>query len=78
MLEESKDLVCLLLCGTKDTNNDLYQSEAHSDDYSHISVVRRLGPVGWDLLELLRDGIRPEPAGRTPIHADRSHLIIYM
>lgn len=72
MLQESKDLVSLILCGTKDTNNELYQSDTHSNEYAHISVARRLGPVGWDLLALLRDGIQPEPVGRSAIHADRS------
>ncbi|VEL43719.1 unnamed protein product [Protopolystoma xenopodis] len=45
-----QDQLALILCGTELTKNDL----AEDGDFAHISLVRELGPVDWDILEYLQ------------------------
>ncbi len=58
LLSESRDQVCLVLCGTADSENDLARTSADAGgvptEYAHVSVARELAPVEWTLLEFIR------------------------
>lgn len=47
---QSKENIGLVLVGTDKTENDIADSNGN---FSHISLIRPLGPYGWDLLKTL-------------------------
>jgi ATP-dependent DNA helicase 2 subunit 2 len=55
MFQASKDEIGLVLCGTRETDNILYDND--SDQYSHISLVRPLDVVDWKLIEFIQNEI---------------------
>ncbi len=55
MFQSSKDELGLVLFGSRDTQNSLW--DGSSDQYAHVSLVRALSPVNWKLLELLQNDI---------------------
>lgn len=52
MFQSSKDDVGLVLFGTNETANDLWDGK--SDHYTHINVARPLSEVDWALLEFIQ------------------------
>jgi ATP-dependent DNA helicase 2 subunit 2 len=55
MFETSKDELSLILFGTRETANELWNGS--SDDYSHVTVARPLEIVDWKLLDYLTNNI---------------------
>ena len=53
MFQASKDEIALVLCGTRDTANELW--DGSSDHYSHVTVARPLAVVDWNLLEFVQN-----------------------
>ena len=51
MFQMSKDELGLILFGTRETANALWNGS--SDHYSHVTVVRPLNIVDWNLLEFV-------------------------
>ncbi|KAF7260885.1 hypothetical protein EG68_01869 [Paragonimus skrjabini miyazakii] len=49
---EKREEVALILCGTSATSNDLADADGN---FSHISMVRELSPLDWDILEFLNN-----------------------
>ncbi|KAF5396805.1 hypothetical protein PHET_10436 [Paragonimus heterotremus] len=49
---EKREEVALILCGTSATANDLADA---GGNFSHISMVRELSPLDWDILEFLNN-----------------------
>ena len=48
LFSQSKDEVALLLCGTEATDNHLADDDGN---FEHISLIRELGRLDWDLVE---------------------------
>jgi ATP-dependent DNA helicase 2 subunit 2 len=42
MFQSSKDELALILFGTRETANELYNADESSENYRHISVIRPL------------------------------------
>ncbi len=55
MFQTSKDELGLILFGTRETANALW--DGSSDHYSHVTVVRPLNVVDWNLLEFVQNNI---------------------
>jgi ATP-dependent DNA helicase 2 subunit 2 len=55
IFQSSKDEIGLILYGTNETANDLWNSE--TDHYSHIVLARPLCQVDWKLLEYVQNNI---------------------
>ena len=55
MFQTSKDELGLILVGTRDTANPLW--DGSSDHYSHVTVARQLSPVDWKLLDFIQNNI---------------------
>lgn len=55
MFQSSKDELSLVLFGTRDTANELW--DGSSDHYSHVTVARPLAPVDWKMLEFIQNEI---------------------
>ena len=53
MFQSSKDEIGLVLFGTRDTANRLWNGS--SDHYSHVTVARQLSVVDWRLLEFVQN-----------------------
>lgn len=53
LFQMSKDELALVLFGTVETANELWDGE--SDHYRHVSVARPLSIVDWKLLEFVQD-----------------------
>nr|CDS30726.1 ATP dependent DNA helicase 2 subunit 2 [Hymenolepis microstoma] len=51
---QHKENIAVVLVGTDKTENDIADS---SGNFAHISLLRPLGPYGWDLLKTLDDKI---------------------
>ncbi|VDO00092.1 unnamed protein product [Rodentolepis nana] len=51
---QHKENIGLVLVGTDKTENDIADS---SGNFAHISLIRPLGPYGWDLLKTIDDKI---------------------
>lgn len=66
---QSKGHIAIVLVGTDTTDNDLADS---SGNFSHISLIRPLGPYDWDLLESFDSGFSPSYES-----GDRMILIIF-
>ncbi|KAF6778993.1 hypothetical protein AHF37_01216 [Paragonimus kellicotti] len=49
---EKREEVALILCGTSATSNDLADADGN---FSHISMVRELSLLDWDILEFLNN-----------------------
>ncbi|VUZ39078.1 unnamed protein product [Hymenolepis diminuta] len=50
LILQSKESIALVLVGTDKTENDIADPDGN---FSHISLIRPLGPYGWDLLKTL-------------------------
>ena len=55
MFESSKDELALILYGTRETANELW--DGSSDHYSHVSIVRPLAIVDWKMLDYLQNNV---------------------
>ena len=55
MFETSKDELSLILYGTRETANELW--DGSSDHYRHVNVARPLSIVDWKLLEYMQNNI---------------------
>lgn len=55
MFQSSKDELALVLFGTRETANVLW--DGSSDHYSHVSVARPLSIVDWQLLDFIQNDI---------------------
>jgi ATP-dependent DNA helicase 2 subunit 2 len=55
MFQSSKDELALVLFGTRDTANPLWDQDTGT--YGHITVARPLGPVDWRLIEFVQNEI---------------------
>lgn len=55
MFQSSKDELALILYGTNETANNLW--DGSSDHYSHVSVARPLSLVDWKLLDYIQNNI---------------------
>lgn len=55
MFQSSKDELSLILFGTVETANELW--DGTSDHYSHVTVARPLAMVDWKMLEYIQNKI---------------------
>lgn len=55
MFQSSKDELALILFGTRDTANALW--DGSSDHFTHVTVARPLSAVNWKLLEFIQNDI---------------------
>ncbi|RNA39402.1 X-ray repair cross-complementing 5-like [Brachionus plicatilis] len=55
MFQSSKDEIGLVAFGCDETDNELW--DGSSDDYRHVSVVRCLSIVDWEMLDYLQNRI---------------------
>ena len=55
MFQSSKDELALILFGTRETANELW--DGSSDHYQHVTVARPLAQVDWKLIEYIQNEI---------------------
>lgn len=55
MFAQSKDELALVLFGSRDTANELW--DGSSDHFTHVTVARPLSSIDWKLLEFIQNDI---------------------
>lgn len=57
MFQASKDEIGLVLFGTNETDNPLYDASEDQDHYAHIKVARELSLADWSFLKYMQTNI---------------------